>query len=496
MRTKSCFVAVLLCLFLLSDLVSASAIVSVTIHRIQQLDPIEGTGEGEADWYFHVGLWDENYEWQSSETDTGYEIYPNETFTFTTNSLQPYIFVMLNEEDTVSLDDLADVSSDDAGGRDDVASYIGHTIGDGVFESQYYLDSNQFSGDVVKKDGSYYKISGEFDDNSQDENDANMWFQISDNYEPPTANAGSDKNSKVGDLVNFNGIGIASAGSTIVRYQWDFNNDGVFDSEGQTSSYTYSTAGTYIVKLKVTDDYGKEATDTMNIIVETISPIAGFVYSPTSLYTSDSVTFTDTSTDQDGTISSWLWDFGDGDISKEKNPIHKYKNNGKYTVLLKVTDNDGASTTESKVITIKNITPNADFSFFPSNPSTSDEIEFADTSTDQDGTISSWLWDFGDSYTSATKNPSHRFEHEKTYSVTLTITDDDGASDSKTKTITVGKSEPSKPATTKVPNPTAVEPPAIAKAQKKESSKPTPGFCIFFGTISILIVVLIRKKIN
>jgi PKD repeat protein len=64
------------------------------------------------------------------------------------------------------------------------------------------------------------------------------------------------------------------------------------------------------------------------------------------------VTFTDNSYDPDGFIVSWLWDFGDGNTSTEQNPIHTYIVPGSYTVTLTVTDDDGASSSISKIITL------------------------------------------------------------------------------------------------------------------------------------------------
>ncbi|NIM11614.1 MAG: PKD domain-containing protein, partial [Candidatus Aminicenantes bacterium] len=63
------------------------------------------------------------------------------------------------------------------------------------------------------------------------------------------------------------------------------------------------------------------------------------------------VNFTDTSTD-DGTIVSWLWDFGDGNTSTEQNPTHTYAADGTYTVTLTVTDDDSLTDSVSKIITV------------------------------------------------------------------------------------------------------------------------------------------------
>ncbi len=70
--------------------------------------------------------------------------------------------------------------------------------------------------------------------------------------------------------------------------------------------------------------------------------------------------------------------------------------------------------------------PLAAFEFFPESPSTRDTIQFTDTSTDPDGEIVAWQWDFGDGTTSTQQNPTHRYEEGGVYTVTLTVTDDRG----------------------------------------------------------------------
>ncbi|MFW5946392.1 MAG: GEVED domain-containing protein, partial [Candidatus Natronoplasma sp.] len=71
------------------------------------------------------------------------------------------------------------------------------------------------------------------------------------------------------------------------------------------------------------------------------------------------------------------------------------------------------------------------------SPTTEDTIDFTDESTDNDGSIEEWSWDFGDGATSTSQNPSHSYDTADTYTVELTVTDDDGATDTTTQDITV-----------------------------------------------------------
>lgn len=86
---------------------------------------------------------------------------------------------------------------------------------------------------------------------------------------------------------------------------------------------------------------------------------------------------------------------------------------------------------------IINQPPTADFTYIPSNPTSTDIVHFTDISTDVDGVIVAWYWYFDNGYFSDIQNPSIYFGQDGTYNVTLLVEDDGGASDSITKTIVV-----------------------------------------------------------
>ncbi|MCJ7570727.1 MAG: PKD domain-containing protein [Candidatus Thermoplasmatota archaeon] len=173
-----------------------------------------------------------------------------------------------------------------------------------------------------------------------------------------------------------------------------------------------------------------------------IAPAAGYSYSPSNPTIEDTIKFTDTSSDSDGTISLWSWNFGDGTTSTTKNSQHKYSAIGTYTVTLEVTDNDGVKKSISKTIVINppeppNNQPTPSFSFTPSTLTTDDTIQFIDASSDSDGWITAWLWNFGDGKTSTSQNPTHKYTNSGTFTVSLQVTDDDGSSIPTSKTLTV-----------------------------------------------------------
>lgn len=161
------------------------------------------------------------------------------------------------------------------------------------------------------------------------------------------------------------------------------------------------------------------------------APVAGFNSSVNLL----NVNFTSTSTDADGTIASYAWNFGDSTTSNVQNPSHAYAAAGTYNVALTVTDDKGATNTTSKAVTVvaANQAPVANFT----SSATGLTVNFTDSSTDADGTIASRSWNFGDSTSSSATNPSHAYAAAGTYNVSLTVTDDKGATNTTTKAVTV-----------------------------------------------------------
>jgi len=308
---------------------------TINIYRVQMIDPIENLSEGAADWNYKITVTDDVRTQEITFNDDEYyendEIVFNNYHTVTVASITVVVSIYLYDADS-SGNEVADIS------------------GNGVQTTltfSYDLGTNLITtGDQPQVDGDYYYTSGEFDGStSSDQNDASLWFQLSDNYVFPVADAGSDKIAATGVATSFDGLlSTASSGSSIELYQWDFDGDDVFDAEGIQASFTFTQRGLYVLTLKVTDNFGRSSVDTCFVNV-TSPPVALFSIFPVEPEASDEISFVDSSIDSDGAVISWYWEFGDGYTSTARNPTHQYSVNGTYNIRLTVTDNDGATDT-------------------------------------------------------------------------------------------------------------------------------------------------------
>jgi len=207
----------------------------------------------------------------------------------------------------------------------------------------------------------------------------------------------------------------------------------------------YITPGGYKITLIVTDASGKKDSISKSITVFA-DPKAGIKSNITSGCLPLTVTFDDNSTPGSASINKWLWDFGDGNISTSKNPgQHQFTKSGKYSISLKVTDNNGCtgSLVLGQYINV-NAPPVVDFKANTTAGCNAPQtINF--TSTVTSSSPVTYVWDFGDGTTGSGANPGKQYTSNGTYTVTLTCTDGSGCVTSVVKKnyIIIGTPTPS-----------------------------------------------------
>jgi len=182
---------------------------------------------------------------------------------------------------------------------------------------------------------------------------------------------------------------------------------------------------------------------TLTAIEPNHAPKADFAFSPEDPNTMDTVMFVNRSLDDDGEVTGWEWDFGDGEKSDVPNPEHRFVAPGTYTVSLVAIDDRGARSTAAKAqVTVKNTPPTALFTSSPKEPRSGVETVFdASGSNDIDGHVVTYSWDFdGDGAfdrTTAVPQVSYTFPSSGEVRVTLAATDDSGGIGTYTKVIEV-----------------------------------------------------------
>jgi PKD repeat protein len=263
----------------------------------------------------------------------------------------------------------------------------------------------------------------------------------------PIADAGPDQNVTIGQIVHFSGIGSWDLDGWIVNYTWDFGGGNL--RYGMNVTFTYLSNGNFSATLTVTDNDGFIGSDTCNITVssQNVPPVAD-VNGPYSGFEGSSITFDASgSYDLDGDVLNYRWDMdgnGTWDTGWLLSPtiIRTWGDDYSGTVIVEVTDGvltDSASTT----VTVLNVPPKVSAG---NNETISegDPLSFTGNFTDP-GWLDSHtiLWNFGDGNSqSGTITPDHEYGDNGIFSVTLTVTDDDGGTGSNTIFITVNNVAP------------------------------------------------------
>jgi PKD repeat protein len=230
------------------------------------------------------------------------------------------------------------------------------------------------------------------------------------------------------DEVLFDASITPNAGN-IVSYKWDFG-----DGEtgfGMRITHSYVVAATYKVILTVTNDHGVSASSSPKDVTVGAAdkPSLTFTVSPAAPFIGQDVFFNaaETTVATGRTIRSYDWDFGDGSPhASGVSPSHRYVVEGSYVVTLTLTDDTGRTTAASQTVKVSNTKPQPNFTFSPSSPHagvTDVKFNAASSSVAPGRTIVSYQWDFGDGHSGVGATPSHKFEDEGSYTVTLTLTD-------------------------------------------------------------------------
>ena len=221
-------------------------------------------------------------------------------------------------------------------------------------------------------------------------------------------------------------------------WKWDLGNGTI--SYLQSPSAIYFNPGKYTVKLMVKNQADEDSVIKTEYVEVFSKPTANFSVNTTTGCYPLKVQFTDASSTSNGNINSWLWDFGDGVTSTDRNPAHTFTSAKNFNITLQIKTSNGCIATLTKPAFIQ-ITTGVWANFTNDNPQTCTApvtINFQNQST---GTgLVQYLWDFGDNTTSSLLNPSHTYAANGTYAVKLMLINNSGCKDTSVKVnaVTVG----------------------------------------------------------
>jgi PKD repeat protein len=276
----------------------------------------------------------------------------------------------------------------------------------------------------------------------------------------PVADANGPYTANEGSMVTFDGSGSSDPEGDTLNYRWDFDMDSVWDTSWMTSSttgHTYADDWSGSVTLQVTDGEFN-VSDSAAVTILNVAPTADAGIDLTAnegATVNFSGSFTDPGAEDTHTLD---WDFGDGNLaSGSLSPTHEYGDNGSFSVTFTVQDDDGGVGNDTLTVTVDNVAPSVTLDpVSQPNPHFIlpgvHELSFNGQFTDP-----GWLdthsgqWDFGDGTVEAaslteeneppdatgTATGSHIYSVSGDFTVGLTVTDDDGGSDSDTMSLHV-----------------------------------------------------------
>ncbi len=220
---------------------------------------------------------------------------------------------------------------------------------------------------------------------------------------------------------------------------WDLGNGST--STLQNPGVIYINPGIYSIKLKVKNASGIDSITRTNYISVSSKPIVNFDGQNKTGCAPLTVSFQDLSNPFSGNISSWNWDFGDGNISTEQSPTHTYITSDTFSVTLTITNSSGCrQTLQQKDFIQVLFTPTASFDYDYTNVCKPPAlVNFINTTKSRSGT--KWQWQFGDGTNSTQFSPSHTYNTSGNFTAALTAVSAEGCSDTAKSIIAIGSTK-------------------------------------------------------
>ncbi len=228
----------------------------------------------------------------------------------------------------------------------------------------------------------------------------------------PVVELGPDQEICQGNIL------MLDAGSGFDQYLW---------SNGEVGRFI-EVSTENVFEVKVTSD-GCEVTDSVRV---NIVPVPSVEFVVNDICLGDEASFTNLSSIENNEYLNYLWDFGDGNNSVLKDPVHNYRNSGEYEVNLSVTSLSGCSHETVSLLSV-NAVPSPEF--FTNDQCSPLTVQFQNRTGTTDPSRTHYKWDFGDGWSSQEDNPEHIYKTSGEYFTRLTAETTDGCSSSITKPV-------------------------------------------------------------
>ncbi|MBT9186732.1 PKD domain-containing protein [Zobellia russellii] len=245
----------------------------------------------------------------------------------------------------------------------------------------------------------------------------------------PVAKLSASKTSGTLPLtVNFTGSG-STDDTDVTAYSWDFKDGN--SSDKSDPSHTFKSAGSYEVELTVTDAEGLKDTKTVSIRVDAPAnqpPMAKVGASTQSGQAPLTINFTGSNSSDDIGVTAYMWDFKDGSTSNKSNPSHTFDSAGTYEVELTVADVDGLQNKETITVNVQAPVNNPPVAVAHVNTLSGEApltVSFTGRDSSDDKGVTRYDWNISGNYSNEV-NPSHVFTTPGFYDVSLTVTDEEG----------------------------------------------------------------------
>jgi len=212
-------------------------------------------------------------------------------------------------------------------------------------------------------------------------------------------------------------------------YSWNFGDGSPLDSN-QNPVHNYSVDGTYTIQLIASLNGSCADTMTQTVV---IFPMPNAAFTAPAVCLGNNTNFTDVSSVNSGSITSWSWNFGDGGVSAVQNPSHIYATDNCFDVFLAVATNNGCTDNVIQNICVNELPIAA---FTATSPCQGTATVFTNNSTVSTGTLTS-AWNFGDATTSALDDPAHLYSGPGSFNVDLLVTTVNGCTSTITLPVTV-----------------------------------------------------------